>query len=141
MEPAGGEPWCYTRGNLAENLQELKTGPQPAEPVSNHLWQLAHLGYPDHLLILTLQQLGQISWTTLPCEQMHGSLAVFRRWHPEFGAESLVSRSLMLQFPRILVPHISKAEKELAKTCAVMRKVSAKQPEKGSEYGIKTTSY
>ena len=131
LELAGNETWCYTRGDLAANIEELKTGPEPTEPTSNQLWQLAHLGYPVHLLILTLKLLAQVAWTTLPCEQFHGSLSVFRRWHPEFGPEPLVGRSLVLQFARILVPQISKAERELAKTQAIIRKLGAK-PQKGS---------
>eukprot|EP00974_Lingulodinium_polyedra_P041415 3979357-Lingulodinium_polyedra.AAC.1 len=63
---------------------------------------------------------------------MHGSLAIFRKWHPEFGLEPLVARSLMLQFSRILVPHISQAERELAATIKAIRTQSGKQPWKAS---------
>eukprot|EP00974_Lingulodinium_polyedra_P108112 10465230-Lingulodinium_polyedra.AAC.1 len=63
---------------------------------------------------------------------MHGSLAVFRRWHPEYGAEPLVSRALMLQLTRVLCPASSQAEKELAKVAKEIQKCVAKEPRKAS---------
>ena len=95
--------------------------------MSSQLWQLLHLGYPMAKLVTTVKLLEQVPWTTLPCEQLHGSLSVFRRWHPEFWAVPLVSRAIMLQVSRIIFPSISKAEKELANVIQRIRRLCAKQ--------------
>ena len=131
LEPAGELPWSLTRGNLHENLAELQMGPQPDEQASRNLWGLCHLNYPRGQLVKGLRIFSQLSWTSLPCEQLHGSLAVFRRWHPEFGVAPLVCRALLLQVSRILVPSTSKAEKEMAATIESLRKLSRKRPTQG----------
>ena len=64
---------------MRANLEELREEDKPDEPMASQMWQLLHLNYPMGMLVSTLQLLKETSWTTLPCEQLHGSLAVFRR--------------------------------------------------------------
>ena len=80
----------------------------------------------------TVQLLAEVPWTNLPCEQLHGSLATFRKWQSENGTTSLVARALMHQFVRGLSPEATKTEKEVAKLERQIKKVAAKNPEKGS---------
>eukprot|EP00974_Lingulodinium_polyedra_P019943 1927692-Lingulodinium_polyedra.AAC.1 len=58
---------------------------QFAVPVSGPLWELLHLKCPMAKVVATIKLLGDAPWTTLPCEQLRGSLAVFRRRCPDFG--------------------------------------------------------
>ena len=104
LAPAAGLPWSLRRGDIAANLQDLKDDVTPEEPLSNQLWQLMNVVRTLTRLTDTVKLLGQVPWATLPCEQLHGSLAVFRRWHPEFGLVPLVPRALMMQFSRVIVP-------------------------------------
>eukprot|EP00974_Lingulodinium_polyedra_P134229 11228333-Lingulodinium_polyedra.AAC.1 len=61
---------------------------------------------------------------------MHGSLAAFRKWHPEFGTASLVSRALIHQFMRVISPETSRAEKQAARLVRQIKALQAKEPEK-----------
>ena len=102
----------------------------PHKPVSLQLWILVHMGFPIEQLVATLIKLiGEIGWTTLPAEQQHGSLASFRRWRPEFGLESLVSRACLLQLRRRL-PSLSDDEKQLARLTRRWQCLSATSPSK-----------
>ena len=93
------------QGDIKANLQDLKEDDRPQDVMPQQIWDLLHTpGYPMGLLVSSIRLLNEVPWTTLPAEQMHGSLAVFRRWHPEFGVESLLSRAFMLQLSRVLEP-------------------------------------
>ena len=85
-------------------MEELKDGDMPEEPVSQQLWKLLYFSnnVSQRSLVATLQLLAEVPWTNLACEQLHGSLAAFRKWHPDFGTTSLVARALMHQFMRVL---------------------------------------
>eukprot|EP00974_Lingulodinium_polyedra_P030393 2925345-Lingulodinium_polyedra.AAC.1 len=58
---------------------------EPEEPVARNIWELLHReDVPRGQLVAGIRILAQCPWTTLQCEQMHGSLALFRRWHPDY---------------------------------------------------------
>eukprot|EP00974_Lingulodinium_polyedra_P046797 4484952-Lingulodinium_polyedra.AAC.1 len=137
LQDAGQLPWSLCRGDIAANLDALEEGPEPEDPVSKKLWQLATGTYcPEkgpysrRKLIATIKLLGECPWTTLPCEQLHGSLAIFRRWHPEYGTESLLGRAFMHQFNRVISPSVSKTEQEVHRLAAHLRQLSTKNPDK-----------
>eukprot|EP00974_Lingulodinium_polyedra_P068901 6671512-Lingulodinium_polyedra.AAC.1 len=44
LEPAPQLPWSLCRGDQAANLQELKEGDCPEDPVCSQLWQLMQAG-------------------------------------------------------------------------------------------------
>ena len=129
LEVAAGLPWCLCRGNIAENLEELRQGPMPNEPVSQKIWKLMMIDYPRSQLVQAVALLGEVNWSTLAAEQQHGTLAAVHRWHQEYSPETLVSRALMLQACRLL-PHQSKEEKEMARILVKLRKAMAKNPDK-----------
>eukprot|EP00974_Lingulodinium_polyedra_P057855 5570984-Lingulodinium_polyedra.AAC.1 len=133
LEPAAGLPWKLCRGDVARNLQELKEDDEPEDPVSKQLWALMHCdNFTDRQVERAVALLAECPWTNLPCEQLHGSLATFRRWHPSYGTETLVARSLMHQFVRIINPKLSKNERQLATLVTKIKRLTAKQPEKRS---------
>ena len=120
LEPAQGLPWSLCRGNLQQNLEDLAAEDCPDEPVSSQLWMLWHGGYSQDQCVQVVRLLGQVGWTSLPCEQQHGSLAMLKRWHPEYTEATLIARGLMHQACRIL-PQESTEEKAIA---AINRKIS-----------------
>ena len=129
LEPAGELPWSLVRGNVRDNLDVLAEGDPPEEPVSKQLWILLHAGFSKVQLELTVRLLGEIGWATVPAEQQHGSLAAFRRWHPEYGTETLLSRTMISYLARLL-PGQSSEEKRIAKVVQLLRAASKRQPEK-----------
>ena len=112
-----------------QNLEDLMHSEKPEEPASQSIWKLLNIGWPRDQLRRAVELLGEVSWTTLPSEQQHGTLAAVHRWHPEYNPATLVSRALMLQACRIL-PQLSKDEKELARVFAKLNKALAKNPDK-----------
>ena len=120
MEPAGELPWSLCRGNIQSNLEALKEDDQPLEPVSAAIWELMHLGYPLAELVVAGKLMAHNPWATLPCEQMHGSLAIFRKRHPDFGVLAHIPRFLMLQFSRVSMPYVSNAKHDLAKVSTLL---------------------
>ena len=130
FEPAASLPWSLARGNVADNLDELMAGDAPEEPMSNQMWQLVHSGnVPRQELIATVQALGQAGWTSAPAEQQHGSLAVFHRWHLEYGVDALLTRAHLLQVSRLL-PCQTADEKRIARLVRTIEKMRKKMPEK-----------
>ena len=102
LQPAGELPWRLVCGDLQQNLLQLKEEECPDEPVSSQLWELMHAGYPMPMLVSVLEALGQAGWTAVPAEQQHGSLAQFKRWHPDYGVQTLLSRAMLSHISRLL---------------------------------------
>lgn len=133
LEPAGGHPWSLLRGGDIEgNLEELRSEAPPSEPVARQIWELLH--DPDGLVSMTcivesVRLLGEIGWSSLPAEQQHGSLAVTRRWHPEYSQRTMLGRSLIIQACRLL-GNVSKEEKQIATISKKMRALLSKNPDK-----------
>ena len=129
LQPAAEMPWSLARGDIRCNLQLLRQGPMPEEPMSRQMWQLIQMGFSIEQLVSTLELVADIGWTTLPAEQQHGSLAVLRRWHPEYGQDTLVARALLVHICRLL-PSMSQEEKQLARLSKQLDKALARSPEK-----------
>ena len=129
LVPAGDLPWRLCRGDVASNLEELCNGEMFDEVVSQQMWRLMQVGFPRQQLIATVRLMAEIGWTTLPAEQQHGSLAAFRKAHPQYGMETLVSRTFMLLISR-LMPSRSIEDKQLEKLSRDIHRLSAKNPDK-----------
>ena len=131
LEPAGDLPWSLCRGDLVQNLRDLKAEPEePEEPVCSQLYQLLHDDcYPDEKLVQVLQLLGQVGWTSLPCEQQHGSLAQLKKWHPEYTEATLIARGLMHHTSRIL-PQATAEQKRLSAINRQIAKLCKAKPER-----------
>ena len=106
-------------------------GAQPEEPVSSKLWQLMHLQFSKRQLLATLEIMADCSRTSMTVEQMHGSMAQLHRHHPEYGIETLVGRTLVLQLRRMM-PSESQDERRLAKLHRQLQTVLRKNPDKAS---------
>lgn len=129
LAESAGLPWSLCRGDITQNLADLAAMDKPQEVVSQQLWCLLRIGFPLAQLRAAVQLLGEIGWATLPAEQQHGSLAVLKKWHPEYTREALIGRAFILQLCRLL-PSQSQEEKMLARLNLQIRRLEAKQPQK-----------
>ncbi len=129
LEPAGELPWKLVRGDKAENLRELASGPMPEEPVSQQMWKLLQFGFSSLQLESVLDLMADAPWSTLPAEQQHGSLAVLRRWHPEYSTTTLSARALLVQLRRLL-PTFQKMSGKLARLARQLDRTLSKNPTK-----------
>ena len=64
---------------MKKNMENLAAGDCPDEPVSSQLWELWHGGSMQPQCVQVLKLLAEVGWTSLPCEQQHGSFAQLRR--------------------------------------------------------------
>ena len=132
MAPAGQRPWSLCRGSIDENLDCLAAETdEPVEPCTRQLWLLLGENHPRPQFRKVVELMGQCSWSSLPAEQQHGSLALVHRWHPEYNMEMLISRSLLHTAFR-LVPHQSKLDKSISRVIAKMDKLERCDPSKVS---------
>ena len=132
LEPAGQLPWRLCRGNIESNLRALAAEEdEPEEPCARQFWNLLRrdVPFPMAQLVGTVELLGQISWSSLPAEQQHGSLAALHRWHPEYEMETLVTRALCHQMVRLL-PSESHTDRQISKIVRRMKKLEGKVPER-----------
>ena len=104
-------PWSLARGYIASNLRELASEDKPTEPVSGQLWELMQQRFNIAQLVATVELFAEVSWTSMPAEQQHASLAQLHKWHPEYSPTMLVSRALMLQLTKLL-PGQSKEDQQ-----------------------------
>lgn len=132
LQPAGQRPWSLSRGDLRQNLEQLRSeGGDEHDPFTLQMWLLLKAGFPVQQLVRTLELLRDVAWTTLTVEQQHGSLASLRRLHPEYGSDTLTARATVLQMRRLL-PKPSDEERELMRLSKGIRKLLAKQPSKAA---------
>ena len=103
----------------------------PEEPVSSQLWHLMKASFPRHQLVGTVKLLGECPWTSLPAEQQHGSLALLKRWHPDYGMDTLITRALLMQVARML-PGMTESEKQVSQLMRKIQKLQAANPDKAS---------
>jgi len=120
-------PWSLASGDPAANLEKLKNMPQPTEPTAAKIWTLLQLGYNRQQLLTGLQLLLDCPWGTVAVEQQHASAAIIKRFHQEYGLETLLPRSLVHGM-RKLLPKPSAAEKTIAALRAKIRRLKAKRP-------------
>ena len=82
-------------------------------------------------IVAILDALGQAGWTTVPAEQQHGSLAAFKRWHPQYGSDILATRALVGQLVRLL-PSETRDERRAAQLIRKLKTLDGKQPQKAA---------
>jgi len=121
-------PWSLAQGDKDANLQALKAGPQPQEPIAAKIWTLLHLGFNKHQLKQGLELLLDCPWGTASAEQQHASATATKRLHEEYSTESLRLKSLGHTL-RLLLPSSSAEEKQLQKARASIGKLESKKPQ------------
>ena len=82
---------------------------------------------PEVELVKVVELFGHVPWTSLIAEQQHSSLAQLNRWHPDYGLESLMLRSFIVQISRML-PATCEVQKSVAKLSRQLDKLRAACP-------------
>ena len=139
LEPASQLPWKLARGDPMTNLRNMADGDCPEEPMSKSLWVLWHdKTIKKEQLVQVVKLLSEVGWTSLPCEQQHGSLAQLKRYHPDYSVNTLISRGLMHQTARLL-PKASAEEKRITAISQRIAKLAKSNPNKigGSQMLVK----
>ena len=93
--PAKHLPWSLCAGNVHNNLLTLKDLQEPLEPTSCKVHRLLHQGCNLNELIMAVNLIGDCPWTTTVCEQLHGSVSLIHRQHPDYELNMLVARSFL----------------------------------------------
>jgi hypothetical protein len=132
LDEADELPWSLCRGDVKANLLHLSSQPKPSHPeIAVKAWDLMKMGYPLHRLCRMVLLLGDAPWSTAVVEQLHGSAAVISRQHPEYGLNTLLTRSMALLASKLL-PGPSPEEKKVAKLKAQLDKLERKNPDRTS---------
>ena len=65
------------------------------DAMTSKLASLQQMGYPEDRIYEVVQLMAEASWTSMGVEQQHGSCALMRRLHPEYGLETLAQRAFL----------------------------------------------
>ena len=105
-------PWSLCVGDVAKNLDELASGPEPRDATSAKLYRLVKLGHNRLQLVKGVQLMGSLSWSTTATEQGHGSTSALHKLHKQYGASTLTARAMVLMMRPLFtkVSHVAKAE-------------------------------
>jgi len=88
-------PWSLCDGDAEAKLVALgEAGPQ-THPAARKLQRLVRDKWPMPELKQVVGLLELVKWSTLQVEQMHGSLSVMHRYHPQYTIEKLVLRAFL----------------------------------------------
>ena len=89
-------PWKLAIGDIAKNIEELASMPQPPdEPVSLKIWGLANQNCPRELLVEGVGLLQHVGWSSTTVEQIHASATLVKRVHHTYGLQMLTARAFL----------------------------------------------
>ena len=131
LHPASCMPWSLCRGDIEQNLRDLAASDYPDDAVGQQLWTLLQADFNIEQLKGVVRCLAEVGWTSLVAEQQHGSLAAFRKHHAEYGTETLITRSFLMQVSRLL-PKQSAEDRRISSTLRRLRKLESSDPSKAS---------
>ena len=121
-------PWSIARGDQDANLEALKCGPRPTHPTASKIWGLLQAGYSRDKIKAGLELLLDAPWATAATEQGHSMGALVKRMHPECGLPSIITRSMLGGF-RKLLPRLSAEQIQVNKLRAKLSKMSKRNTE------------
>eukprot|EP00971_Amphidinium_carterae_P309658 6153960-Amphidinium_carterae.1 len=88
------------------NLARFASGPCPEEPgVAAQLHFLYNAEFDRGALREAMRLMAMCPWSTLMVEQLHGSCAHVRRFHPEYGRNMLKLKAFSHAIVRLLPAH------------------------------------
>eukprot|EP00971_Amphidinium_carterae_P336401 6472763-Amphidinium_carterae.2 len=89
-------PWTLAEGDIGQNLILLQSSAEPLEPVSRKVWRLLKYKLCDvHEIVAGLRLLLSVPWAATAVEQLHGSVATYRKYRPELELQQLLPRSYL----------------------------------------------
>ena len=93
--------------------------------MARKLWVLHRGGFNAVQLVEGLHLMREVPWSTMTVEQMHATLKMLMRHHPEYGRKTLTGRMMVLLLNRCL-PRQTKLEKQLAMALQQERKLRSR---------------
>eukprot|EP00974_Lingulodinium_polyedra_P082980 8036810-Lingulodinium_polyedra.AAC.2 len=91
--PASKPPWCLVQGSIEDNLEALRSAPEPTEPTTWKIQQLLLRGENKVSWALGVRLMGDCSWSTTVTEQQHASVKLLQRHHPDWQLNSMLVRA------------------------------------------------
>ena len=86
-------PWTVCRGDVRANLLALQAGPRPAEPTSQKIYDLLHMGASLDEVEKGVGLLAQEPWATKSVEDGHSAASTIMRMHKKLSREVMQARS------------------------------------------------
>eukprot|EP00971_Amphidinium_carterae_P127341 2523252-Amphidinium_carterae.1 len=89
-------PWTLAQGDIHANLLSLASRSEPEESTSKKIWRLLtyKLASVDEI-VSAVRLLQCLPWAATTVEQLHGSIATFRKYRPELELQNLLCRSYL----------------------------------------------
>ena len=121
-------PWLLCRGDIAQNIADLRDGPDASDHTTIKIQKLARLGWRMSVLVDGVERLGDVPWSTSAHEQGHGSAACIHKVHPGYSTRILTARAF-LHICRCLYSR-PPVESIMKRTEAALARLDRKQPSK-----------
>ena len=83
-------------------------------------------GWPRHDIKQGISLILECPWSIRCAEQLHASLSLIKRYHPDGGQESLVVRA-GIHSMRLLLPELSELQRKEARCCDRLSRLSRQQ--------------
>lgn len=118
LAPARSLPYTLCGDDKDAKLDQLMAAEPPRDTVSRKVFDLLELGFPRETLRSGLHLMGQMSWSSNVVEQGHATCSRVMRHHPEYGADTMACRSMLMQMHVLLtedteVKHFRRARARL----------------------------
>ena len=95
LKPVHALPWSLVVVDEAANLDALKAGSPPSEPIALKVYKLLHLGFSRSQLEAGLSLAEEASWSTAVTEQGHASASSMMKGHDQYSAGTMTSRAML----------------------------------------------
>ncbi|CAK0909364.1 unnamed protein product [Prorocentrum cordatum] len=129
LDDARGLPWSLATGDVDGKLDALAAGDMPQDAVAARVYCLLQCGWPRADIKRGLSLLLECPWSTRCAEQLHASLTLMKRYHPDAGQETLIVRAGVHSM-RLLLPGLNALEKQAAVRREKLARLGRKCPEK-----------
>ena len=119
-----GWPWKLCRGNVLENLENLKRGEKPDDDTAGKIWELMRLEWPVDDIAKGVKLLGECPFTTLVVEQGHSISSSIMKLHPAYGSATMQARVAVITAKVLFTksPQHMRIEREKMKLQILRRK-------------------
>jgi hypothetical protein len=119
------------RGDIFANADALATQAHtPTDPVGAKIQALARVGYTRKLLVIALELVRDIHWSTTAVEHGRACASCLRRLHKEYSPEMIAQRALVHMARRLFLVEVE--SRHATRVQRLIRKASMQHPEKST---------
>ncbi|CAK0797403.1 unnamed protein product, partial [Prorocentrum cordatum] len=135
---AEGAPWCMVRGDVDANLDALKRGPIPTEPITEQMWHLDKFPWGRRVNRQGVALLADIPWDTIAAEHLHASGALRGKFRPDTTCEGLMARAF-IHMSKKVPPGLDEDERREAMLHNRLKRLEKRRPQsyQGREQYVK----